>query len=233
MENPLIFAIETSGKTGGIAFYRGRVLGSITLYSTQSYNKILFNSLPFLIESTGVSLKEVDFYAVDVGPGSFTGLRIGLSVLKAFTLVHPRPVIPILSLEALCMNYISEKLPLVSLIDAYTKEVFFASYVWKDEKLKCLIPPRCVPLKDVISSIKSPSLFLSETLEKWESELTEGLKELFKKPLIPPVLSPELVAKLAYLKLLTGEARLLSGEEVLPFYLKASEAERKTGKFVS
>jgi len=233
MGNPLIFAIETSGKTGGITFYRNKVLGSVIIHSHESYNKILFCSLPFLMESAGVSLEDVDFYAIDVGPGSFTGLRIGLSVLKAFTFVHPKPVIPILSLEALCMNYISEKLPLVSLVDAYTKEVFFASYVWEEEKLKCLLPPRCVPLKDVISALKNPSIFLSETLEKWETELTEGLNELFKKPLIPPILSPELVAKLAYLKLLKGEAEFLSGEEILPFYLKASEAERKTGKLVS
>jgi len=128
MEAPLILAIETSGKTGGIALFKEILLGEIALTSKKSYSTIIFNSLPFLEKNLGFFLKDIDYYAIDIGPGSFTGLRIGLSILKGLNLAFPKPVIPVSSLEVLATNFINYSGNIVSLIDAYSKEVFFASF---------------------------------------------------------------------------------------------------------
>uniref|UniRef100_A0A7V4JPJ0 tRNA (Adenosine(37)-N6)-threonylcarbamoyltransferase complex dimerization subunit type 1 TsaB n=1 Tax=Thermodesulfobacterium geofontis TaxID=1295609 RepID=A0A7V4JPJ0_9BACT len=229
MESPLILAIETSGKTGGIAFFKEILLGEVTLFSKESYSNIIFKGLPFLEKNLNFSLEDLDYYAIDIGPGSFTGLRIGLSILKGLNLVYPRPVIPVSSLEVLTVNFVNYSGNIVSLIDAYSKEIFFASYKWENFNLKTIIPPLCIPLKDLPFYINAPSLFLSETLDKWRDFLKSNLESLFFEPPFSPHLSASLVAKLAYIKLKQGVAELKSAETLLPFYLKPSEAERKRG----
>uniref|UniRef100_A0A7V6CEL3 tRNA (Adenosine(37)-N6)-threonylcarbamoyltransferase complex dimerization subunit type 1 TsaB n=1 Tax=Thermodesulfobacterium geofontis TaxID=1295609 RepID=A0A7V6CEL3_9BACT len=229
MESPLILAIETSGKTGGIALFKENLLGEVTLLSKESYSNIIFKSLPFVEKNLNFSLDSLDYYAIDIGPGSFTGLRIGLSILKGLNLVYPRPVIPVSSLEVLTVNFLNYPGNIVSLIDAYSKEIFFASYKWENFYLKTLIAPMCIPLKDLPLYIDTPSLFLSETLEKWRDFLKSNLETLFLEPPFSPHLSAGLVAKLAYIKLRQGVAELKSAESLLPLYLKPSEAERKRG----
>ena len=229
MESPLILAIETSGKTGGIALFREIILGELTLLSKESYSNIIFKSLPFLEKNLNFSLKDLDYYAIDIGPGSFTGLRIGLSILKGLNLVYPKPVIPVSSLEVLTVNFLNYPENIVSLVDAYSKEIFFASYKWENFYLKTIIAPMCIPLKDLPLYINTPSLFLSETLEKWRDFLKSGLENFLLEPPFSPNLSAGLVAKLAYIKLKQGIVELKSAESLLPLYLKPSEAERKRG----
>jgi len=230
MEDALILAIETSGKTGGIALFQNKLLGSISLISFQSYSKILFKTLPYLLELLQIPLEKIDYYAIDIGPGSFTGLRIGFSVLKALNMVHPRPVIGISSLEVLTMNYFKSDVPLACLIDAYTKEVFFANYKWEEDKLEVLYPPKCIPYEEIPQIIKEKTLFLSENLEKWDKYLEKNLNTFYIKPKIPCDLNPAKLAKLAYLKLKKHSVEFQKAEDILPFYLKASEAERKFSK---
>jgi len=229
MEAPLILAIETSGKTGGIALFRESLLGEIALFSKESYSNIIFKSLPFLEKILSFSLDELNYYAIDIGPGSFTGLRIGLSILKGLCLVYPKPVITVSSLEILATNFISYSENIVSLVDAYSKEVFLASYRWENFHLKTLLSPKCIPLKDLPLYINAPSLFVSETLGKWKDFLKENLKDFFIEPIFLPNLSAGLVAKLAYIKLKQGIAEIKDAEKILPLYLKPSEAERKSG----
>ncbi|MDW8136692.1 MAG: tRNA (adenosine(37)-N6)-threonylcarbamoyltransferase complex dimerization subunit type 1 TsaB [Thermodesulfobacterium sp.] len=227
MENPLILAIETSGKLGGIALFKEKLLVEITIRSKESYSKILFKILERIKEFYPFSLEEIDYYVINLGPGSFTGLRIGMSVLKALDLAHKKPVIGIYSLEALAFNFPKVTLPLACLVDAYTQEVFFALYRWKNFELVPEIAPCCIPLEKVKNFIKEETLFLSETLEKWESFLREELKGFFLKPELSVNLSPGLLAKVAYYKLKKNLVEFKTGEEILPLYLKSSEAERK------
>lgn len=229
MEFPLIFAIETSGRTGGIALFKESLLAEITLFSKESYSNVIFKSLTFIEKALEISLEEVDYYAIDIGPGSFTGLRIGFSILKGLNLVSPRPVIPVSSLEVLAGNFISYPGNIISLVDAYSKEIFIASYRWENFYLKTLLPPTYIPLNDLPLYIKETSLFVSETLEKWKDFFKNSLKDVFIEPSFSPNLSAGLTAKLAYLKLKQGTADLKDAESILPLYLKPSSAERKKG----
>lgn len=229
MESPLILAIETSGKIGGIALFKDILLGEVSLISKESYSTTIFRALPFLEKNLKFSLKEINYYAIDIGPGSFTGLRIGLSILKGLSLIYQKPVIPVSSLEVLATNFINYPGNIVSLVDAYSKEIFLASYRWENFSLKTLTSPLCISLKDLPNYINTPALFVSETLEKWKNLLKPKLGSFFIEPPFSPNLSAGLVAKLAYIKLLQGEVELKDAETLLPLYLKPSEAERKRG----
>ncbi|BAU23205.1 hypothetical protein THC_0815 [Caldimicrobium thiodismutans] len=226
-KEPLILAIETSGKFGGLALYRETLLEEINFYAKDSYSKRLFQILPFLLDKGGVSLQEIDYLAVDIGPGSFTGLRIGLSLAKALSLVYDFPVLPLSSLEILAYSFYSSTQPIIALIDAYSKEVFVGIYKFEGKNLQTLIEPGLYPLKEIPSLIKEPTLFISETIEKWESFFRETLRERFLLPPFQPVLRAGLLSQVAKLKLELNQIKPERAEDILPLYLKASEAERK------
>ncbi|MCC6047932.1 MAG: tRNA (adenosine(37)-N6)-threonylcarbamoyltransferase complex dimerization subunit type 1 TsaB, partial [Thermodesulfobacterium sp.] len=138
MEARLV-CFETSGAFGGIAFLLGKKTWEIKFSAEKAYSSHLFRLLPLIFQSnlseralpTPFPLEEADYFVVDVGPGSFTGLRVGLSLVKALTLVHEKPVIPITSLEVLSFGYGCPDLPILSLVDAYTGEVFAGLYRWE------------------------------------------------------------------------------------------------------
>ncbi len=224
---PLILGIESSGKWGGIALFQEVLLYEINFYIRQSYSQSLFQALPFFLEKAQVNLRDIDYIAVDVGPGSFTGLRIGISAVKAFSLVYSFPLIPLSSLEILAYNYSEVDLPILSLVDAYTQEIFLAQYRFKNQEIQTLITPRLSKVREIKEIVQEPTLFVSETLEKWEDFLKRELSAYFIKPPLKPRLRASLLCEIAWLKLKKGEAEVISGKELLPFYLKPSEAERK------
>ncbi len=226
-KEPLILAIETSGKTGGIALFRETLLEEINFQARDSYSRRLFQVFPFLQQKSGLSLKEVDYLAIDIGPGSFTGLRIGLTLAKALALVYPFPLLPLSSLEILAYTCNCTHHPIVTLIDAYSKEVFLAIYRLEGKDLRTLLEPGLYPLKEVPDLIREPSFFLSETMEKWEDFFRETLRERFLLPPLKPALRAGLLSQVAKLKLMQGQIKPAKAEDLQPLYLKASEAERK------
>ncbi len=223
----LILALETSGMLGGIALYREAILEEILFQAQASYSKSLFYYLPNLLDKNKISLSEINYLAVDIGPGSFTGLRIGLSLAKALSLPYNLLLLPINSLELLAYNFPLSPYPILSIINGYSKEVFIALYRFEDFSLKTLIFPQLRSLEEVPELIQEPTLFVSETLLLWEAYFKEVLKEKFIKPPFKPFLRAGRLAELSYLKLQRGEISPLKAEELLPLYLKPSSAERK------
>jgi tRNA threonylcarbamoyladenosine biosynthesis protein TsaB len=234
MEARLV-CFETSGAFGGIAFLLGKKTWEIKFSAEKAYSSHLFRLLPLIFQSnpseealsTPFPLEEADYFVVDVGPGSFTGLRVGVSLVKALTLVHEKPVIPITSLEVLSFGYGCPDLPILSLVDAYTGEVFAGMYRWEKGRLTTLLEPCLLRLEELESLIQEKTLIVSETVEKWKDYLSERLSHKVVFPSNPIELSASLLGRLAMLKLSQGEAKVLSGDEVLPLYLKPSQAERK------
>ena len=98
----LILAIDTSSSAGSIAVLRDRqVIGMVATDSEETYSSRLFRELRALLDELHLTLPEIDLYAVASGPGSFTGLRVGLSAVKGFAEIHGKPVAPVSVLEAI------------------------------------------------------------------------------------------------------------------------------------
>lgn len=222
-----VLALTTSGTSGSLALFKERPLFEITFIARESYAKGLFKALSYLKENYQQEFEEVKYLAVDIGPGSFTGLRIGLSVAKALSLIRDLKILPLSSLEILAWNYPLVEFPLLSIIDAYSKELFIALYKWDKDNLQVLHPPSLIPFEEIEHLVREPTFFLSETLEKWEEKFRLLFGERFLKPPLKPRLSASLLAEIAITKFVKGEISPYSAEEILPLYLKPSEAERK------
>jgi tRNA threonylcarbamoyladenosine biosynthesis protein TsaB len=101
----LLFAVDTSTRAGSVAVLRdGRLLGVRVSCSTQPHAFGLFVDLQGLLDELVIPLATFDLFAVAAGPGSFTGLRIGLTAVKAWAEAFSRPVVAVSSLEAIALQ---------------------------------------------------------------------------------------------------------------------------------
>ncbi|MGH9814499.1 MAG: tRNA (adenosine(37)-N6)-threonylcarbamoyltransferase complex dimerization subunit type 1 TsaB [Candidatus Acidiferrales bacterium] len=97
----LILALDTSTPSGSVAVLEGnRLMGMVGTDMQETYSSRLFRQLDFLLRELSLEIKEIDLFAVVAGPGSFTGLRVGLTAVKGWGEVHGRPVAAISGLEA-------------------------------------------------------------------------------------------------------------------------------------
>ena len=106
----LILAIDTSTRMGSAALLRdSQVVAEISGYEETPYSTRLFRDVALLQRQENFSLDQIDVFAVAAGPGSFTGLRVGLTAVKAWAEVHRRPIAPVSGLQAIAAESSEDK----------------------------------------------------------------------------------------------------------------------------
>src|SRR5438045_2296487 len=102
---PLILAVDTSSARASFAIARGaEIIASSQSDASIPHSKIFFNLLSNLLQSAGFSITDVNLFAAAVGPGSFTGLRVGLSAIKGLSHATGKPSIGVSSLDAIALT---------------------------------------------------------------------------------------------------------------------------------
>jgi tRNA threonylcarbamoyladenosine biosynthesis protein TsaB len=130
----LVLAVETSTTTGSIALVdEDGVRVEITHGLESTHSDRILAAVDQSLREAGVTLSDLQGLAVSVGPGSFTGLRIGLATVKGLAEAHPLPLVAVSTLEALAMNAPSGPLPVCPVLDARKGEVYGALYAWDPE----------------------------------------------------------------------------------------------------
>jgi tRNA threonylcarbamoyladenosine biosynthesis protein TsaB len=124
----LILALDTSSPSGSIAVLREeKVIGVVSTSTEETYSSRMFRQLEFLLRELNLSQDAFDLFAVNSGPGSFTGLRVGLAAAKGWAEAYGRPVAPISGLEAVAAQSPSGSV-LVPVLDARRGQVYFGFY---------------------------------------------------------------------------------------------------------
>ncbi|MDX6385107.1 MAG: tRNA threonylcarbamoyladenosine biosynthesis protein TsaB [Blastocatellia bacterium] len=133
---PLILAIETATRAGSVALARGaEVLGAASGDATASHSMDLIETVAGVLQSGGVKLSEVDLFAVAEGPGSFTGLRIGLATIKSFAVCIEKPCAGISTLAAIARSAGNSE-RVVALLPAGRGELFAQMFSVRDGQVK-------------------------------------------------------------------------------------------------
>ena len=124
-----LLAIDTTTPNGsGAVLEDGRVLASFEDASASSHSARLLASVEGLLKPLGLGIRDLDAYAVTTGPGSFTGIRIGLSTVKAFAFASGRPVAPVSSLRALAWKFREDPGAAAPMVDAKKGEIYAAVF---------------------------------------------------------------------------------------------------------
>ena len=96
-----VFAMDTSAESIGLGYFDGEYHVKVTTPDPKSHNRMLLKETDEFLASFGVTVSDIDYFAVVIGPGSFTGIRIGVATINAFAMATKKPVIEITSLEQL------------------------------------------------------------------------------------------------------------------------------------
>ncbi len=220
-----ILGIETATRTGSVAVVsEGGVVAEYTLNIELTHSERLMSTVDRVIKDTGLALSDMDGFAVSIGPGSFTGLRIGVSAVKGLALVTNKPVAAVPTLRALAWNLPHSLYPICPLLDAKKKEVYAAIYQYEDDSLVQVMPETAISLKDLAGKIAGKTVFTGEAANAFRNDIRAvfGERALFA-PLSASVPSAASVAEIG-LGMLTSGART-DADSLIPLYIRRPEAE--------
>jgi len=124
----LILSLDTSSPAGSVAILRDDLtLGVISTRAEENYSSRIFRHLDFLLSDLTLKLADFDLFAVSAGPGSFTGLRVGLTAAKGWAEVYRKPVVGVSALEAVAFQARSGAV-LIPALDARRGQIYFGVY---------------------------------------------------------------------------------------------------------
>lgn len=209
-----ILCIDTSSKLCGVGIFENeKLIDKIELNNGLTHSETLMPILKQILEKNSLVLKDFDLIAVDIGPGSFTGIRIGVATAKAFSDSLTIPCVGIDSLEILAYQ-IKEPSIVCSAIDCKNDNCYFALYELRNNEYVILEAPSAKTKQEVTDLLDS----------KYSNKEIKFVGDAFSSKSLFNHLSVENL-NLAALKKFTRNN--LHGEEILPLYLKKSQAERQ------
>ncbi|RMD96624.1 MAG: tRNA (adenosine(37)-N6)-threonylcarbamoyltransferase complex dimerization subunit type 1 TsaB [Deltaproteobacteria bacterium] len=228
-----ILAFDTSTAAGTVTLTEGEgLIATRTFVSGRSHAERLLPAILDLLGEAGVALDDLDAIAVAAGPGSFTGLRIGLATAKGLARSTGKPLHALSTLEAMAWNLSPVQGLLCPLLDARKKEVYAALFRGEGRGRPIrLTPDGVLALEQVVEYLErfapEPVLFFGEGAQRYAVRLRERLGERFQEaPIHHGACTGYAIAMLALAEIEAG-APPLSPEALTPRYLRPPEAEVK------
>jgi tRNA threonylcarbamoyladenosine biosynthesis protein TsaB len=233
----LLLAVDTSTRAGSVAVLRdGVLLGVRVSCSTQPHASGLFVDLQGLLDELNVPIAAFDLFAVAAGPGSFTGLRIGLTAVKAWSEAFDRPVVSVSSLEAIAVQPLRRDLPagvaLAAVQDARRGQVFGRVYDYtgaKPDPLVAFGEEVLLPAAEFVDLVAGEvgtreTIFATPAAEPIRSALQDSSLRQARVEIVSPVLAP-FIGEIGYARALRGE--ITDALHLDANYVRRSDAEVK------
>jgi tRNA threonylcarbamoyl adenosine modification protein YeaZ len=226
-----ILAVDTATQHCSVAVCQDlALLAEMTLFRRQTHSKHLLEMIHQTISISGIKLNEINAFAVTRGPGSFTGLRIGLSCAKGLAYALDKPIASVSSLESLATQALgrtgNEPLLICPILDARKKEVYFAAFKHLHDKIVNVTPEMVLPPEKLALHIDGPCVFIGDGAILYKEILTKTFKNAaIFAPYQQNYIRAHTVALLAFERLKDGDMEDISS--LVPQYIRQSDAERK------
>lgn len=222
-----ILAFDTSSASGSVAVTDGeRLLCEWNSGDAGKHSNWLMPAVDGVLRSAGARLADIDLYAVDIGPGSFTGLRIGVSTVKGLAWATGRKVVGVSTLEALALNLRYSRMHVCPVLDARRGEVYAAIYRYADGGMEAVMKDSALSpatLFERLREVEGPVVFLGNGLTAYSEEIRKNVDGAVVAPAALWSMRASNIAMLA-MERATGA---VSPAELGPMYLRKSEAEIK------
>jgi tRNA threonylcarbamoyladenosine biosynthesis protein TsaB len=223
-----VLGIDTSTSCGAVGLIDdGEVLSDYLLNIPVTHSERLLGAIEFVLREARCSIRAVDGWAISLGPGSFTGLRIGVSTVKGLAFATGKPVVGVSTLDVLASQVSPTPSLICPILDARRKEVYSAFYRYgggnflgRQSDYQALRP------EELVKKINEQTIFLGDGVKTYRDFLLHSLPSLAIFP-VAPVNVPHgsMVAKLG-LELL-DKGKHLNLSTFSPIYIRPSEAEMK------
>lgn len=222
-----ILAIETATLVSGVAIAEpDRLLAEITLQTQLTHSEVLMPHIQLAMQIAKLDIKQLDAVAVSIGPGSFTGLRIGLATAKTLAYALSIPVIGVSTLEALAYNCQTGGGYIVPTLDAQKGNVYTALYRKNaDGGLDEIVEPHVIAFAELLDKLRSydePTILLGEGAVKNRQAVLETGNIILAAPhhCMPRAASTAFLGLKALRENRTNDVMSLE-----PYYIRRSEAE--------
>lgn len=219
-----LLAFETSTKYLVLSITDGeRILGSQSRLVDRESQTFLPETMERCLKEARLPLEKIDAFAVGLGPGSFTGLRIGITFVKGLAFATEKPVAGVPTLDLLALNAPPFSGQVVPVLDAKKQQVYWARYRRReDEGLKKLGAYAVGPLEGLIEELEGEVFFVGDGARLYEKEIrsVRKIQASFGDPELD-VPKPEALACLAMREALHG--RWIKPEALEPLYLHPRE----------
>jgi tRNA threonylcarbamoyladenosine biosynthesis protein TsaB len=221
-----LLALETATLAGGAALLDdGCLVGESRLNIALTHSERLMLIVDRLLHECGWEAASLDGLAVSIGPGSFTGLRVGAATAKGLALALEVPVAPVPTLDALAATLPFANAPVCPLIDARKNEVYCSLYRWTGAAMEREWEYLALPPEAAAARLPEPVIVLGDGVAACRPYLAgrgDGLREADAVRSLP---SPAAVGALGHAILAAGGG--IPAERLAPLYLRPSEAELK------
>lgn len=212
-----LLALDTTSRHGSVALLSdGELRGELRLVDAGGYSRTLLPAIESLLRLGDLGPGDVDAYAAVVGPGSFTGVRVGISTVQGLALGSGRPVLGITSLEALAGRMRGAADVLIPMVDAYREQVYVSVY---DGELREMEAPAAVVPEDWIARTPAGAAFLGDGAVKYR----ETIRRVRPDAVLPDksLFLAATIARLAMPRLARGEGG--DASSLRPVYLRAPD----------
>ena len=209
-----ILCINTSSNLCSVAILENTTLiNKLELNNGLTHSETLMPLIKKLLDISKINLKDIDLLAVDIGPGSFTGLRIGIATVKAFADSLSIPCVGISSLEILAYNVKDDGI-ICSTIDCKNDNCYFALYELVSNTYTVLEEPQAEKIENVLNLLDS----------KYSNKSISFVGDGIKKESTCNYLNIENLGIAAFKKFKKNNC---IGEDILPLYLKKPQAQKQ------
>lgn len=222
-----VLAIDTATKVSSIAIANETdVLAEQTVLTNFTHSETLVPNIEAVMELTGIERDDLSAVAVSLGPGSFTGLRIGLATAKALSYALSIPLVGVPTLEVLAAALPYPGAIIAPLIDAQKGNAYYALYEYVKTELVCKKDVVVASPKEILASLEeenAPVILTGDFLPKLRKTGLELPENVSFAPITHRLPRASLVAVRAIKRLKKGEGK--SPMDLEPIYIRRSEAE--------
>ncbi len=223
-----ILAIDTTSTSASVAISEDeKIIGSYRISTAKKHSETLLPMIEHLCRATDTSLSQIDAFAVTVGPGSFTGVRIGVSTVKGLAFGSERPCVAVSTLESLAWNLKGITGIIVCLMDARRNQFYNAIFENDGQVCNRLTPDRMITAKELTNELSQyqdkPIYFVGDGYDLARKSVSDSVC------ITPPILrmqNAESVALLATAQL-SENRNIFTDRTLSPDYLRPSQAERE------
>lgn len=215
-EDRLLLAIDTSTEVAGIALYDGAAMSELSWHAGRNQTVALLNQVQHLLTINGRSLDDLGAVGVAIGPGTFNGLRVGMSVAKGLCYARNLPLIGVVTLDGVAYPHIRTRHPIRAFVPAGRGRGVYADYRYRNGRWVRLSDLRNERLEQIVDGLTEKTIIAGEV----PREMAERWADTPLAVLPPPALRvrrPAYLAEIAYKRWIADDVDTL--ETLEPLYV--------------
>lgn len=220
-----ILAVDTSAVSASVAVTEDeKIISSFSVNAGLTHSRTLLPMIDAVLTDSETDLDSIDFFSVSAGPGSFTGIRIGIAAVKGLCDAKGKRCLPVSTLEGLAYNLLGQDVIACCVMDARCKQVYTALFDMEGEKVTRLCEDKAVSIDELgkeLAAYQKKIVFVGDGAEICHSCLGFDIA--------PPVLRYQNAASvaLAAQRQYEADGKSVAASEVMPVYLRLPQAERE------